>query len=176
MALVAGIIAGLLVTFLLIYTVTKKPLFGSVLIIVSLFLVALSTYLYWHMEDRVENRKSKITVDEIVLSDIKHQYAYGNNYQLSFSVTNQSEKYRLQSLELKILLLNCVHSSNEHHAQNDCQTISEIDHKLKARIPIKSTKTLQTYLQLDNSVEGINDTIHVEKLMWQVNVVSGFAL
>lgn len=146
MGFVLGVLAALLVIFLLTYITLKKPRFGQILIALSLALILLSTYLYFQKDNRVEKLQQLIPVDEIVISDVKFDYAYGNNYKLTGTISNLSKRYRLQSVQLKLLFYKC---QSDNTSWQDCDLIDDVVHTVKTRLPANQTASFETYILLE---------------------------
>jgi len=60
MAFFYGVIAVLFIIFLMAYTYIKNPLSGKILIFVSIFLITLSTFLYFRMDNRIAKKQTLI--------------------------------------------------------------------------------------------------------------------
>jgi hypothetical protein len=164
MGFVVGVIAALLVIFLLSYVTVKKPAFGRVLIAISVLLVLLSTYLYHQKEDRVELRHQLISVNQIKLSDVNFKYAYGSYFRLTGQVENQSTKYRLQAVDLRLKFYRC---EQERMPIAECELVEEMVHEAKTRLAAENSGKFESYLLLD--------TEKFKKLRLDVEVISGTA-
>ena len=146
MGFVVGIVAALLVIFLLTYITLKKPVFGRILIAISVSLVLLSTFFYFQKDKRVEKLQQRITLEEIVMTDVKFDYAYGSYYKLSGTIANRSNRYRLQAVNLKISFYKCP---DEKSQWQDCELIKDMAHTMKTRLAANQTAPFETYLLLD---------------------------
>ncbi len=180
MGLVIGVLAALIVVFLLGYITVKKPVFGSVLISISLLFILIATFFYFQKDNRLENKTLRIPVDQIELSDVNYGFAYGNNYKLTAIIKNNSTRYRLQTVFLQISFLHCKGSDNSLEpvnraepvkAPDDCQLLEKRLHKVETRLAREKSTKIETYIQLD-------DTLLPEKdgyIRWQVEIASGVA-
>ena len=176
MGFVIGVIGALLVIFLLSYITIKKPKFGRTLIVLCLVLIGLSTYFYFQKDKRVEKRQSLIPLSEIQLSDIRHEYAYGSYYKLTGKVHNDSQRYRLQSMNLRISFYQCPESANAGKKTspkqtdknyNDCQLANQKEILVKTRLASGSTGGFEKYILLDQE--------HARKFIWHIDLISGVA-
>jgi prepilin signal peptidase PulO-like enzyme (type II secretory pathway) len=171
MGFVVGVVAALLVIFLLTYITLKKPVFGRVLIALSVVMIALSVFFYFQKDERVEKQKSLIPPEQIILSDISYAYAYGSFYKLTATVENRSERYRLQAILLNISFFQCKQSNTGQvitdNSMADCQLVKSKEIEVKTRLAPKKTGQLESYVLLDKEGDS--------SLQWQVKLVSGIA-
>ena len=180
MGLVIGVLAALIVVFLLGYITVKKPVFGSVLISISLLFILIATFFYFQKDSRIENKKLRIPVDQIELSDVNYGFAYGNNYRLTAIIKNNSTRYRLQTVFLQISFLHCkgsdnslepVNSLESANAPADCQLLEKRLHKVETRLPREKSTKIETYIQLDDALLSQKGGY----IRWQVEIASGMA-
>ena len=164
MGFVVGVVAALLVIFLLIYITLKKPVFGRILIALSLVLVLTSTFLYFQKDKRVEKQQTLIAIDEIVISDFKFDYAYGSFYKLAGTIANQSTRYRLQSVNLKLSFYQCADKNSQWQ---DCELKNEISETVKTRLAAEQSASFETYLLLEQE--------DYSSLRLKLEVISGIA-
>lgn len=164
MGFIMGVVAALLVIFLLTYITVKKPVFGRILIAISVVLVLLSVYFYFQKDDRVEKLQTLIALDEINISDVDFDYAYGNFYKLTGRVANQSKKYRLQAVNVRIGFYQCP---DEHSQWQECELMDEKMHTIKTRLAAQKSAGFETYLLLEQ--QGV--------LSWRlkIDIISGMA-
>lgn len=156
-----GFIAVLFVIFLLTYTHIKKPLFGNILIAITLLLISLSTLFYFQMGQRIEKKQHLIPVDEIVLTQVHSALAYGNNYKLTFQIENLSSRYRLQAINIQITFLKCTAKQKSA----DCSVLKTQKYRINTRLSPKMTTQIEKYIMLDD----------IEVLQWKIEVLSGVA-
>jgi len=164
MGFVLGVVAALLVIFLLTYITLKKPVFGRILIALSLVLVLTSTFLYFQKDKRVEKQQKLISVDEIVISDVKFDYAYGSFYKLAGTITNQSTRYRLQSVNLKLSFYQCADDNSQWQ---DCVLKNEISDTVKTRLAAEQSTSFESYLLLEQE--------DYSSLRLKLDIISGIA-
>lgn len=171
MGFIVGVVGALLVIFLLSYITIKKPNFGRSLIVLSLLLITLSIFFYFQKENRVDKRRSLISNDEITLSNIKHEYAYGNFYKLTGNIHNQSNRYRLQSITVKISFLQCpeknIKISDKEVSKNNCELIEDKVAVIKTRLAAEDSGNFEHYLLLEKE--------KLAGLRWKVELISGIA-
>ena len=159
-----GLIAVLFIIFLLSYTRIKKPLFGNILIAITLLLVILSTFFYFQMDKRIDKKLHLIPLDEIEISQIHYTLSYGNNYKLTAKIDNHSKRYRLQAINLQIIFLKCL-------ANAQCAEIKQQQYRIKTRLAPNESTLIEKYIMLDD-IEAISDK---EVLQWKIEVISGVA-
>jgi len=164
MGFIVGVVAALLVTFLLTYITVKKPVFGRILIAISVSLVLLSIFSYFQKDKRVEKQQQRIALEEIVITDVQFDYAYGSFYKLSGTIANHSNRYRLQAVNLKIAFYKCPDVKS--HWQ-DCELINDMAHTIKTRLAAKQTAPFETYLLLDQK--------NYRSLRLKTEIISGVA-
>lgn len=174
MGFVIGVVVALLVIFLLAFITIKKPVFGEIMIALVVIMILTSTYFYFQKDERVENKKHLIPVEQIELTDIQHSLAYGNYYKLTALLKNHSQKYRLQSIELKLSFLNCPPLEVSNY--NNCQLISEKHHKIKTRMPAQQSAPIESYILLDDEavLAVINDK-NAGSIHWKIELLNGSA-
>jgi hypothetical protein len=174
MGFVIGVVVALLVIFLLAYITIKKPVFGEVMIALAILMILTSTFFYFQKDNRLANKKNLIPLEQIELTDIRHTLAYGNYYKLTAHLKNLSEKYRLQSIELKLSFLNCP--SLEVSNYNNCKLISEKHHKINTRMSAQKSAPIESYFLLDD--EAVLAVINAKKagsVHWKIEVLNGYA-
>ena len=172
MGFVVGVVAALLVIFLLSYITIKKPVFGRVLIAVSVILIALSTFFYFQLDKRVEKKKTLIPTSEIILGDIVYNYDYGNYFKLTGSIQNLSKRFRLQSILIKISFYQCSAGKNKSKLATKvddrlCEFIEEKQINIKTRLAKAQSGQFETYILLEKN--------KYLPLVWKVELVSGVA-
>ncbi len=174
MAFVIGVVVALLVIFLLTYMTIKKPVFGEVMIALAVIMILGSTFFYFQKDKRVENKKHLIPVNEIVLTDIRHNLAYGNYYKLTAQLKNNSQKYRLQTIKLKLSFLNCP--SEKVNDDKNCKLISETTHSIDTRMPAQQSAAIESYFLLDDeAVLAVINSENSESIHWKIELLNGSA-
>ena len=171
MGFVIGVVAALLVVFLLSYLTVKNPKAGKIEISLVVVLIAIAVFLYFHEDTRVEKHKSLIPVEQIQLSDVQHQWAYGAYYKLTAKIANNSLKYRLQAVDLKVDLYNCPEGDKKAVTDN-CELINSLNHTVRTRLDAGKFKTIEAYLLLNDDLLG---DAPAAKLSWKVKVLYGLA-
>jgi len=174
MAFVIGVVVALLVIFLLVYMTIKKPVFGEVMIALAVIMILGSTFFYFQKDTRVENKKNLIPLNEIELTDIRHKLAYGNYYKLSAQLKNNSQKYRLQTIKLKLSFLNCP--SPEVNDYKNCKLISEKNHTIDTRMPAQQSAAIESYFLLeDEAVLAVINSENSASIHWKIELLNGSA-
>jgi len=168
MVLVISVVVFLVIIFLLAYITIKKPAFGEIVIAIAVLMILASTFLYFQKDNRIEKKKQLIPVNEIELSNIQHQWAYGNYHKLTGHLKNNSEKYRLQSVELSVSFLDCPDSASN---ESQCQLLIKNQYKIDTRLSAQKSKNIETYILLDNIKPKQENSF----LKWQITLESGSA-
>jgi len=148
MALVIGVIVVLLVIFLLAYITIKKPVFGEVIIVLAVIMILTAIFFYFQKNNRIEKKKELIPLQQIELTQSSYKLAYGNYYKFSAQLKNQSKKYRLQAITLKISFFNCPLKVPKDFEQ--CQLLSEKEHTIDTRLEAQHSAPIEGYFLLDN--------------------------
>ena len=190
MGFVIGAVVALIVIFLLTYITIKKPVFGEVIIVLSIIMILAATFFYFQKDNRVENKKSLISLEEIKLTDIKHHLAYGNYHKLTANLKNESPRYRLQSINLNLSFFHCPQFNSDSNSGldsglkegsfKDCELLLEKAHEVDTRLPSQQETTIESYVLLDDEIfsssKSSDDTPQDNKqIHWKVEVVSGVA-
>ena len=187
MGFVIGAVVALVVIFLLSYITVKKPVFGEVMIALSLLMIVTALFFYFQQDEREENRKHLIPLEQIELSDFSHSLAYGNNYKLTAQLKNKSQRYRLQSINLKILFYQCPASfkSTTDKQFENCRLVIEKEHSIKTRLAPQQSSHIESYILLDDDVlsEADGSLMGADgsllkadgSLQWQIQIVNGIA-
>jgi len=199
MGFVIGVVVALIVVFLLAYITIKKPVFGEVIIALSVLMVLAAVFFYFQKDNRVENKKNLIPIEQIKLSDFSHSLAYGNYYKLTAHLKNQSPRYRLQSIVLQISFFQCPASfdlkSDDLKIENkfkSCHLLSEKQHTIETRLAAQQAADIESYILLDDDVlldagsslspaEGslpqAEGSLSRAKgsIQWQIKIINGIA-
>jgi len=148
MALLIGVVVALVVIFLLAYITIKKPLFGEVIIALAVFMILAAIFFYVQKDNRIEKKKGLIPLQQIELTQSSYKLAYGNYYKFSAQLKNNSKKYRLQSITLKISFFVCPAKEVKDFQQ--CQLLSERNHTVDTRLAAQQSTLVEGYFLLDN--------------------------
>jgi len=173
MTLVYGTLAALLVIFLLAMVTVRKPKFGIGLSIATVLLIALAVIFYTGEDSRLEKQKSRIPVEQMLLTDIKAKLSYGNTYRISGKLENQSPRYMLASIMMDIHVYDCSGEKFSQSAEKtkwgdkDCVLLQQKKHKVDTRMLPETSKSIETYVLFD-ALNG-ND----ENLQWDIRVING---
>lgn len=173
MGFVIGVVIALVVIFLLAYITVKKPVFGEVMIALSLLLILTALFFYFQRDEREENKKHLIPLEQIELSDFSHSLAYGNNYKLTAQLKNKSQRYRLQSINLIISFYQCPASFKQTIDKqfDNCRLVMDKEHSIRTRLAPQQSRRIESYILLDDDVLSKADGT----LEWQVQIVNGVA-
>ena len=167
MAFLYGLIAVLFIIFLLSYARIKRPVFGNVLIAITILLISLSTLFYFQMDNRIEKKEHLIPINEIVLSQIHSVLSYGNNYKLTAQIENLSRRYRLQAINIQISFFKCTATQKIEN----CPLLKIHQYRIETRLSPSSSTQIEKYIMLDD-IGSISDN---EILKWKIEVLSGVA-
>lgn len=159
MGFVIGAVVAIIVVFLLAYITVKKPVFGEVIIALSVLMILAAVFFYFQKDNRIENKKSLIPIEQIELSDFSHSLAYGNYHKLTAHLKNQSLRYRLQSIVLQIAFFQCpatfVAKTDSLIIDNkfeSCNLLSEKQHTIETRLSAQHAANIESYILLDDDV------------------------
>lgn len=172
MGFVIGVVVVLLVIFLLAYITVKKPVFGELMIGISVLMILVSTFFYFQKDNRAENKKNLIPNEQIELSEITHHLAYGNFYKITALLKNNSQHYQLRVLVLDIKFFKCKTSSdtmNDNNLQN-CTLVSTKQHEIKTRLAAQQVANIESYILLDDDALA-----EASDLNWQIKIADGIA-
>ncbi len=174
MSFVIGVITTLFIVFLLAFITIKKPAFGKTIIALSLAMVVLASVLYFQNDQQIEHKKHLIALDDIALTNIQYQLAYGNYYKLTAQLSNHSKKYRLQAIELAISFYNCPSKTPKNYKK--CQLIATKIHKIPTRLAAQQSTTIESYFLLDDeNILHLIDNTNKEFLSWDIQLANGYA-
>ncbi|GEM_PF-2660064 len=148
MVFLIGLTSALIVVFLLAYITIRKPAFGETIVVLAVLMVIAATFFYFQKDNRIENKKHLIPLEQIDFSAVKHTLAYGNYYKISAQLKNNSTKYLLRSLEVKISFYNCP--ANNTSDFKNCRMLSEKTHSIVIRLAAQQSATIESYFLLDD--------------------------
>ena len=148
MALLIGLVIALVVIFLLAYITIKRPVFGEIIIALAIIMILAALFFYFQKDNRIEKKKELIPLQQIELTQSSYKLAYGNYYKFSAQLKNNSEKYRLQSITLKISFFVCP--AKEVKDFQKCQLLNERNHTIDTRLAAQQSAPVEGYFLLDN--------------------------
>lgn len=141
---------GIIILILLVVSVRFRKFAGFfVLIWIS------GAFLFWQYQDYEKNKsKNRISPSEVVLEKISFK-PISNNYEMTGRMLNNSEKYTLSGVQLKIIVKDCTNNDD-----TKCIIISEKNEYIYISIPPKQARDFkkEIYLYSDQIVE--------DKLIW----------
>ncbi len=176
MTLLIGVVVALVVIFLLAYITIKKPLFGEFIIALAVIMILAAIFFYFQKDNRIENKKELIPLQQIELTQTRYKLAYGNYYKFSAQLKNKSEKYRLQSILLKISFFVCP--SKEANDFQQCQLLSETNHTIDTRLAAQHSAPIEGYFLLDDkeiSAISLNPKDGTGFIIRKIELLSGTA-
>ncbi len=172
MGFVIGVVVALIVIFLLAYITAKKPVFGKVVIGLSVLMIMASTFFYFQKDEHAEKKKNLIPIEEIKSSGFSHSLAYGNYYKLTSEIKNNSQRYQLRSIVLDVKFFKCPASFDTEKAAKfeQCQQVADKQHKIDIRLAPQQTSQVESYLLL-----GENELADAQNLQWKIEIINGVA-
>ncbi len=168
MSLVYGVLAALVVIFLLAMVTVRKPKFGIGLSIVTLILISLAVIFYSGEDNRLDKQKSRIPVEQIILTDTQSRLSYGNTYKITGKLENRSTRYMLASIMLDIQVYACSNKEDDQtETDSGCDLLQQKQHKVDTRMKAETSRSFETYVIFDalNGNKG--------NLKWDIKVLSG---
>ncbi|SFF28115.1 hypothetical protein [Nitrosomonas sp. Nm166] len=116
-------------------------------------------FLFWqYQEYEKKQSKSRISPSELVLKNVSFK-STNNSYEMTGRLINNSEKYTLNGIQLKISVKDCANNDNAN-----CITFSERNEYIYISIPPKQARDFKKdiYLYSDQIVEN--------KLIWNYSI------
>jgi hypothetical protein len=181
MGFLIGAVVVILLVFLLAFITIKKPVFGRVIIGLSLVMIITAVFFYFQKDNRVEKKKHLIPLEQVELSPVAHNWSYGNFYKLSADIKNNSDRYRLQSIVLQISLYKCpdtqaLKTDNQGSSIqfDNCQQVMQREHKIDTRLAAQQSRKIESHFLLDvdtitKNVVELNNGI--DSLQWKIDLL-----
>lgn len=113
----------------------------------------------WQYQEYEEGKsKTRILPSEVVLRKISFD-PIGNNYQMTGRIYNNSEKYNLSGVQLKIIAKDCVNNN-----EDNCVIFSETNEYIYISIPPGQARDFkkEIYLYSNQNVEN--------KVVWNYSI------
>jgi len=113
----------------------------------------------WQYQEYEESKsKTRILPSEVVLRKISFD-PIGNNYEMTGRIYNNSEKYNLSGVQLKIIAQDCVNSN-----EDNCVIFSETNEYIYIAIPPRQARDFkkEIYLYSNQNVEN--------KVVWDYSI------
>ncbi|MCK5697688.1 MAG: hypothetical protein KAI02_05970 [Gammaproteobacteria bacterium] len=173
MTLVIGVVVALVVVFLLAYITIRKPAFGEIVIALAILMILAAVFFYFQKDNRIERKKELIPLNQIELTQVSYTLAYGHYYKLSGQLSNQSKKYRLQSIMLKVSFFNCPTAKTTDFKQ--CQLMSAKNHSIKTRLAPQQSTAVEGYFLLDNKEISVLNSASTQFVIRKIDLLSGTA-
>jgi len=129
--------------------------FAGILILVC----AVGGFLYWQYQENEEKQsKKRIAPSEVFFEGVSLKSSYGS-YDMVGRITNNSNKYTLKGVQLKLTFRDCAKDSD-----SNCIIIAEEDEYIYINIPPKQARDFKerVYLYSDLNVKG--------KLVWDYSI------
>ena len=147
-------LAGIIILILLLVSARfRKFAWFFVLICVGIGL------LFWQYQEYEENKsKNRISPAELVFKDISFKPSNGN-YEMTGRIINNSEKYALNGVKLKIIVKDCANNDN-----TQCIVISEVDEYLYINIPSQQARDFRKDIYL------YSDQSRSDDLVWNYSI------
>jgi len=138
---VYGVIALLVLSFLVMFVYVRKPKYGIALGTITCVLIAVASFLYLTEDRRVVKSQQKVTPQQLRLENISMLPAYGNNYKINAKLTNLSDNYQVTSIVLKLSLKDC--------SSNPCIDDDSQENSVKVWLKPKNSKAFETYIKFE---------------------------
>jgi len=158
---VYGIIALLVLGFLVAFVYVKKPKYGLALGTIVFFLVVGASVLYLSEDKRVQKSEQKIAANELRLDNVVMVPAYGNNYKINAQLSNLSTRYQVTSVLLRLDLKDC--------GTGQCIDEASSEKRVKVWLKPGNKKNFETYIKFEQLARERS------KQEWQLNIVSSLA-
>ncbi len=145
---------GIIVLILLVVSARFRKFAGFVVLI-----CIVGGALLWGYQEYEKNKsKSRISASEVTLENISFE-TRNNNYELTGRIVNNSEKYILNGLQLKITVKDCTNNDDTH-----CIIFAEKKEYIYLSIPPRQARDFKKdiYLYLNQSIEN--------KLAWDYSI------
>lgn len=135
-------VAGIVILILLIISAKFRKFFG-VLVLAS----ATGGFLYWQYEKHEEEQsKSRISPSELFFEGVSLNSSYGS-YNIVGRITNNSDKYTLNEVQLKITFRDC-----DKGTQKNCIIIAQNNETIYINIPPKQARDFKEGVYLNSDV------------------------
>ncbi len=104
-----GLIAGLIVCLLLLFSIVKYRKYALYLLLVTVIIVFIEQSLMYYEQQRERYTDAKRETQHIQLINEKLTVSHGNYYAFSAVLSNLSSQFKLREIILQIDFLNCQH-------------------------------------------------------------------
>ena len=155
-----GVLVSVIIILLIISVYIKRPRYGIALSIITIILISVATLWSIYEPSLVKKAETRIKREELQFSEAKLEASYGNNFNYSAILKNNSSKYLLTSLDLQ-LKIQCIDNSKV------CPESSRA--KVKVWIAAGESKQIDVYFKTNNIAK------EVEIKDWQLFVNSSYA-
>lgn len=118
-------------------------MFAGVLVLVT----AAGGFLFWQYEKNEEREsKSRISQSELSFEGVSLKPSYGNSYDLVGRIVNNSNKYTLKAVHLKLTFRDCEKENK------NCIVIYESSEHIYINIPPKQARDFKEYVFLSSDI------------------------
>ena len=147
-------LAGIIIVILLLVSAGFRKFAG-----IFVLICVVGGLLFWQYQEYEKNKlRNRIALSELVFKNISFK-PYNGNYEMTGRLINDSDKYTLNGVQLKITARDCAY---DDHA--DCIIISDANEYIYINIPAKQARDFRKDIYL-YSDQDIGD-----KLVWDYSI------
>lgn len=145
---------GIIVLIMLVVSARFRKFAGFLVLIC----IVVGSLLWGYQEYEKNKPKNRISASEVILKNISFE-AINNNYELTGRIVNNSEKYTLSGLQLKITIKDCTNNDDTH-----CIIFAEKKEYIYLSIPPRQARDFkkEIYLYSNQNIEN--------KLVWDYSI------
>lgn len=147
-------VAGIIVLILLVVSVRFRKFVGFFVLV-----CAVGGLLFWQYQEYEKNQsRNRISPSELIFKSVSFKSS-NSNYEMTGRIINNSEKYALNGVQLKITVSDCTNNDDIN-----CIIFSEKNEYLYVYIPPKQARDFRKdiYLYSDQNKEG--------RLVWNYSI------
>lgn len=137
-------LAGIIILILLLVSAGFRKFAG-----IFVLICVVGGLLFWQYQEYEKNKsRNRIALSELVFENIAFKPSNGN-YEMAGRLINNSEKYTLNGVQLKITAKDCAYNDN-----TECVIISDADEYIYINIPAKQARDFKKdiYLYSDQNI------------------------
>jgi len=147
-------LSGIIVLILLVVSVRFRK-FAGVFVLVC----AAGGLLFWQYQEYEKNKsRNRISSSELVLKNVSFKLL-PNSYEITGRIINNSEKFTLNGVQLKITIKDCANNDNI-----DCIIFSEKNEYIYVYIPPKQARDFKKDISL------YSDQNRENRLVWDYSI------
>lgn len=148
------LLLGVIILIMLIVSVRFRKFVG----LLALMWIT-GAFLFWQYQNYEENKsKNRIHPSEVILNNISFK-PINNNYEMTGRIKNNSEKYNLSGVQLRITAKDCT----DRYSDN-CIIFSEKEEYIYISIPPKQARDFRKDIYL------YSDQLIKDKIIWDYSI------